>query len=135
ALSQQLKTAGPSEVRSLIKTTGSTATNVTGTIDPNLREVIINGPGEAASYSSLKSVAFGSLNERANPVRLNGKAYRGKIDVFVTSRGSLTAVNLVPLEDSLLGVVPSELGLPQIEAQKAQAVAARTYAVANIGGY
>jgi hypothetical protein len=32
---------------------------VTGTIDPNLREVIINGPGEAASYSSLKAVAFG----------------------------------------------------------------------------
>ena len=41
----------------------------------------------------------------------------------------------MPLEDYLLGVVPSELGLPQIEAQKAQAVAARTYAIANIGGY
>jgi len=135
ALSQQLKAGGPSDVRSLIKPTGSTAANVTGAVDPNLREVIISGPVAAANYSSLKTVAFGSLNERSNPVRLNGKAYRGKIEVFVNSRGSLTVVNVVPLEDYLLGVVPSELGLPQLEAQKAQAVAARTYAVANIGGY
>ncbi len=135
ALSQQLRTAGSSQVRSLIKTTGETQPNVTGIVDPNLREVIINGPSESAKYSSLKSVAFGSLNERSNPVRLNGKAYRGKIEVFVNARGSLTVVNVVPLEDYLLGVVPSELGLPQLEAQKAQAVAARTYAIANIGTF
>ena len=47
----------------------------------------------------------------------------------------MTVVNVVPLEDYLLGVVPAELSLPQIEAQKAQAVAARTYAVANINGF
>ena len=33
------------------------------------------------------------------------------------------------------GRCPAELSLPQIEAQKAQAVAARTYAVANINGF
>ncbi|MFN0277620.1 MAG: SpoIID/LytB domain-containing protein [Pyrinomonadaceae bacterium] len=135
ALSQQLKNAGKSEVRSLTKSTGSTQPIVTNAFDPNLREVIVNGASEEAKYSSLKSVAFGSLNERANPVRLNGKAYRGKLEVFVNSRGRLTVVNVVPLEDYLLGVVPSELSLPQLEAQRAQAVAARTYAVANIGGY
>ena len=135
ALTQQLRTSGPSEVRSLTQKTGSAIPTATGYVDPNLREVIINGPSENAKYSSLKSVAFGSLNERANPVRLNGKAYRGKIEVFVNARGSLTVVNVVPLEDYLLGVVPSELGLPQLEAQKAQAVAARTYAVANIGTF
>ncbi len=135
ALSQQLKTQGPSEVRSLTQKTGSTNATVTGFVDPNLREVIVNGASETAKYSSLKSVAFGSLNERSNPVRLNGKAYRGKIEVFVNSRGSLTVVNVVPLEDYLLGVVPAELGLPQLEAQKAQAVAARTYAIANIGTF
>ena len=135
ALSQQLKTSGKSEVRSLIKPTGSTEAIVTGSVDPNLREVIVNGPSESAKYSSLKSVAFGSANERSNPVKLNGKAYRGKIEVFVNSRGTLTVVNVVPLEEYLLGVVPSELGLPQLEAQKAQAVAARTYAIANIGNY
>ncbi len=135
ALSQQLKKAGKSEVRSLIRSTASTQANVTGAVDPNLREVIVNGTSETAKYSSLKSVAFGSMNERSTPVRLNGKAYRGKIEVFVNSKGSLTVVNVVPLEDYLLGVVPSELGLPQLEAQRAQAVAARTYAIANIGNY
>ncbi len=135
ALSQQLRIAGSSEVRSLITPTGSARPTLVGPVAGNLREVIVNGPSESAKYSSLKSVAFGSLNERANPVLLNGKAYRGKIEVFVNARGSLTVVNVVPLEDYLLGVVPAELSLPQIEAQKAQAVAARTYAIANIGGY
>ncbi len=135
ALSQQLKTGGTSEVRSLIKPTASSGTTTSGSVDPNLREVIVHGRSETANYASLKSVAFGSVNERANPVRLNGKAYRGKLEVFVNSRGTLTVVNVVPLEDYLLGVVPSELGLPQLEAQKAQAVAARTYAIANVGGF
>jgi len=136
ALSQQLKTQGASEVRSLVKTTGVTGpAPTTAAIDPNLREVIVNAPAAAASFSSLKAVAFGSLNERTNPVKLNGKAYRGKLEVFVNSKGTLSVVNVVPLEDYLLGVVPAELGLPQIEAEKAQAVAARTYAVANIGTY
>jgi stage II sporulation protein D len=140
ALSNQLKTnPNPkSEVRSLVKPTGSSrpTTDIANPIiDPNLREVIVSGASETAKFSSLKPVAFGSLNERSIPVRLNGKAYRGKIEVFVNSRGSLTVVNVVPLEDYLLGVVPNELGLPSIEAQKAQAVAARTYAVANINQF
>ncbi|MGH9945710.1 MAG: SpoIID/LytB domain-containing protein [Pyrinomonadaceae bacterium] len=132
ALSHQVRNAGKSEVRSLIKPTGSTAPLNSAFVDPNLREVIVNGPSETAKYSSLKSIAFGSFNDRITPVKLNGKAYRGKLEVFVNSRGTLTVVNAVPLEDYLLGVVPSELSLPQLEAQKAQAVAARTYAIANI---
>ena len=135
ALSQQLRGGGKSEVRSLIKTTGSSQVNDSGTVDPNLREITINGPSEPAKYSSLKPVAFGSINERSVPVKFNGKSYRGRIEVFVNSRGSLTAVNVVSLEDYLLGVVPRELGLPHLEAEKAQAVAARTYAIANIDNF
>lgn len=135
ALSQQLKTGGKSEVRSLIKTTASARAVAPDAVSPNLREVIVSGASDTARFSSLKPVAFGSINESRVPVRYNGKAYRGRIEVFVNSRGSLTVVNVVPLEDYLLGVVPSELGLPQIEAQKAQAVAARTYAIANMNGF
>jgi len=104
-------------------------------VNANLREVIVSGTSADAKFSSLKPVAFGSFNERATPVKLNGKSYRGKIEVFVNSKGTLTVVNVVPLEEYLLGVVPSELSLPQLEAQKAQAVAARTYAIANVNGY
>ncbi len=134
-LSRQLRTAGKSEVRSLIRTTGTS--NVVGpdVVNANLREVIVNGGSGSANYASLKSVSFGSFSERANPVKLNGKAYRGKLEVFVNSRGTLTVVNVVPLEEYLLGVVPAELSLPNLEAQKAQAIAARTYAVANVDTY
>jgi stage II sporulation protein D len=47
-------------------------------------------------------------------------------------------VNWIGLENYLLGVVPSELGpeiWPQLEALKAQAVAARTYAWRNLGQF
>jgi stage II sporulation protein D len=134
-LSQQLKTSGKSQVRSLIRATGSAMPVTPDAVSPNLREVIVSGASDTAKFTSLKAVSFGSINESAVPVRYNGKAYRGRIEVFVNSRGSLTVVNVVPIEDYLLGVVPSELGLPQLEAQKAQAVAARTYAIANINGF
>jgi stage II sporulation protein D len=136
ALSQQVRTAGKSQVRSIVKPIGDSQPIIgPPSVDPNLREVIINGPSETAKYASLKSVAFASANERAVPVRYNGKAYRGRIEVFVNARGTLNVVNVVPLEEYLLGVVPAELSLPHLEAQKAQAIAARTYAVANINGY
>lgn len=158
ALSKQLKSGGKSEVRSIIKPRGTTQTqtaavkttpNLVKTIgssqlsidtanaplDANLREVIVSGGSANARFTSLKSIAFGSANERVVPVRVNGKPYRGRIEVFVNARGNLTVVNAVSLEDYLLGVVPNELGLPAIEAQKAQAVAARTYAVANINQF
>ena len=137
ALSKQLKTAGKSEVRSLIKTTAASQPTIADTaeINPNLREVIVSGEGAAAKFTSLKAVAFGALDEHSTPVKFNGKPYRGRIEVFVNSRGTLSVVNAVSLEDYLLGVVPNELSLPAIEAQKAQAVAARTYAVANINGF
>ena len=138
ALSRQLKQSGKSEVRSLVKTTASTAPTsdqANTDIDANLREVIVNGESAAANFNSLKPVAFSSTNERLAPVRVDGKAYRGRVEVFVNSRGSLTVVNIVGLEDYLRGVVPNELGLPALEAEKAQAVAARTYAVANLNQF
>ncbi len=145
-LSNQVAKNPKSEVRSIIPTRPNTDPNKVKSIvssnpvtpdiaSANLREVIVNGASANAKFTSLKSVAFGSINERTTPVRYNGKAYRGRIEVFVNSRGSLTVVNAVSLEDYLLGVVPNELSLPQIESQKAQAIAARTYAVANINGF
>jgi stage II sporulation protein D len=104
-------------------------------VNPSLREVIVSGNSEAARFSTLKPVVIGSFSQRGAPVKLNGKSYRGMMEISVNSRGRLTVVNVVPMEDYLLGVVPSELSLPQLEAQKAQAVAARTYAVANQNGY
>ena len=68
---------------------------------------------------------------------LQGKGrYRGKVEIFPNALGRLTVVNTLDLETYLRGVVPKEMGaweFPNLEALKAQAVAARTYAVANRG--
>ena len=59
------------------------------------------------------------------------KPYRGQIVVEVTG-GALRAVNSVPLEQYLYGVVPLEIGTTgPADALKAQAVAARSYALAE----
>lgn len=79
---------------------------------------------------------------------INGKFYRGSLEVnFRTSDTTLSAnkneatnntrisaINVVNLEDYLLSVVPAEMPSqwPQ-EALKAQAIAARSYAMANFG--
>lgn len=101
-------------------------------VDPSLREVAVTGSG--VNIKTLRSVTIGSSNPRGI-VSLNGKRYRGKMEVFTTDDGRVTVVNVVPVEDYLLGVVPAELSLPQLEAQKAQAVAARTYALGNRDNY
>ena len=70
-------------------------------------------------------------------VEVRGTAYRGAILVQRAGRGGLTFVNRLGMEDYLLGVVPRETGEVDgaaYEAVKAQAVAARTYAIAHRGG-
>jgi len=71
-------------------------------------------------------------------VSFDGKPYRGALAVLVNPRGTLTLINQVDLEEYLYGVVPAELGpkrYDEIEAQKAQAIAARTYALAHRGQF
>jgi stage II sporulation protein D len=66
------------------------------------------------------------------PVVVNGKPYRGKIVVSVVGK-RLEVVDVVGLEAYLKGVVPSEMPSTwSPEALKAQAVAARSYALANL---
>ena len=67
---------------------------------------------------------------------IGGKAYRGDAVVRAVGPGKVTAVNRVDMEEYLLGVVPREIGRvgpERFEAAKAQAVAARTYAVRYLG--
>jgi stage II sporulation protein D len=66
-----------------------------------------------------------------------GRNYRG-IFVLKGSRRGVVLINVVNLEDYLKGVVPGELSpvhFGEIEALKAQAVAARTYALKNLGQF
>ncbi len=76
-----------------------------------------NNPGELLSISSSAADENG---------------YRGAIEISSCS-GSLIVVNIVDVEDYLIGVLPKEIGesSPQ-EALRAQAITARTYALANL---
>lgn len=93
-----------------------------------------NAAGESASSSR------GPLTlhvEDSAIVKIGDKPYRGDVVLRVAGPGRLSAINVVEMENYLLGVVPFEigrLGATAIEAMKAQAVAARTYAIGNMNG-
>ena len=92
-----------------------------------------------ASGSSGFDVRAGTV--RAAPedgafLSVDGTAYRGEVEVFLDGLGRLSVVNIIDLESYLRGVVPLEIGprpMRELEAVKAQAVAARTYALASGG--
>lgn len=91
----------------------------------------------------LRQVRLGNLSGRTflleaggdHRMNLDGRSYRGVIEVRAADAG-IQMINRLPLEQYLVGVVSAELGARDtvvFEALKAQAVAARTYAVGNRG--
>ena len=99
-----------------------------------LRELVVYASGASMLLNSRAPLTFASEDERHTPLRFNEKSYRGRLEVFPNANGTVTVVNVLGLEDYVRGVVPNELspgGYPAIEALKAQAIAARTYAVKN----
>jgi stage II sporulation protein D len=105
------------------------------------RGLVVYAAGSSRLLDARAPVTFAPMNERAAPVRFNEKPYRGRIEVFTNLNGALTVVNVVALEDYVRGVVPNESSPggfgtgPAIESLKAQAVAARTYAISNRGQF
>jgi len=63
-----------------------------------------------------------------------GRAYRGRLEIFIDRFSKLTIVNILPIEEYVRGVVPSEMAHSfPAEALKAQAVAARNGIFAKVG--
>lgn len=85
-----------------------------------------NYPQFAATEKSEDGICAVDLGERS---------YRGRIEIGrYGGKSSLTAVNVVPLEEYLYGVVPCEMPASwHTEALKAQAVCARSYALIKAG--
>jgi stage II sporulation protein D len=74
----------------------------------------------------------------AGAITIGDRPYRTAARLFINSRGLYNIINELNLEDYLLGVVPAEMGpkiFDEVEALKAQAVAARTYAARNMRGF
>jgi stage II sporulation protein D len=76
--------------------------------------------------------------ESSEYLRLDGKSYRGQLDILLNKNGLITIVNQLGVEEYLRGVVPAEMSpsnYPEAAALAAQSVAARTYALKNLGRY
>ena len=104
---------------------------------PRPRALVLRPVGQAAvQTSSLTLLAVPQLADAW--IEVDGKPYRGYLEIFVNPSNTFTLVNVVNLEDYLKGVVPAELSpkaFPEKEAIKAQAIAARTYAVKRRGQF
>ena len=73
------------------------------------------------------------LVEADGAVEVGGGVYYGRLEVQTAESGGLLVLNRLPLEVYLLGIVGSEMPPTwPIEALKAQAVAARTYALQRL---
>jgi len=94
------------------------------------------GPGRAGATARPRQDVLFESRRDSGTVRVDGRTYRGGFEVLALPDRGLVLINRVRLEDYLLGVVPLEIGPrgPDEEAAvRAQAVAARTYALANLG--
>jgi len=91
----------------------------------------LSGRGGSVGGSEALTVLPG---EAGRPVRVNGRNFRGRVEL-VRDRTGLTVVNRLDLESYVLGVVSAEMGrrgLSDLEALRAQAVVSRTYAMRNL---
>jgi len=85
-------------------------------------------------YSSNYNIYFSSYNNdlKCNSIVIDKNTYRGMM-AFSTDINKLVSINKVSLNYYLYGVIANEISAVwPIEAIKAQVLAARTYAVANI---
>jgi stage II sporulation protein D len=90
---------------------------------------------ETGDEAAQALVAPSDLEE---PLAAGEGTYRGLLEVRAAAGEAITAVNVVNVEDYVQGVVPNELSAgahSALEALKAQAVAARTYALGHLGDY
>ena len=87
----------------------------------------------------LSQIGFLILPSSATSfLNLDGKPYRGILDVFLNKNGKITVVNQLGTEEYLLGVVPAEISpstYPEFAALAAQSIAARTYALYHMGQF
>ena len=146
------KLDGGGQVRVLLKTASrivfGSAARVAGgrRLDPRRRYVAVRG---LSGTIGLRSSSGRNLGTFASPLAVEGAAggirvhgrsghaavdgrYRGNMEFRASSLGGVSAINAIGIEDYIRGVVAGEMpsGWPQ-EALRAQAVAARTYALAT----
>jgi len=139
---------GPRVVRVLIEVSGGDvgfggATRACGkTLDPR-RRYVARRAGRSVQLRAARGRALANCGRKLRAtgrgrISIGGRPYRGALEAVPTaeSRGSLNAVNAVPVDQYVKGVAPNESPASWPPAAlRAQAVAARSYALADqVGG-
>lgn len=100
-------------------------------------QIIDNASGQIMLLLSSEAkvrVMPGEVQGTTGTLAYKGKKYRGSITMQSLAGSNVNLVNELPFEQYLYSVVPSEMSYSwHMEALKAQAVAARNYAMATIG--
>ncbi len=86
--------------------------------------------GTASKSGTITARTWEGNSPSQNYVYLENKAYRGNLNFKFIKSNELSAINELPLEEYVYGVVPLEIGVTvHDEALNAQAIVARTYAL------
>jgi len=98
-----------------------------------LRITGVHGKGSGPS-ATVRAADVGrtpvQVSSSGDLINVNGKAYRGAIEIRKKGNGKLLVINELDLEAYLLGVVAAEIPSDwEMETLKAQAIASRTYAL------
>lgn len=109
-------------------------------INPSASRMIVYSssfePRMIFGATDVKLVVRPSEANDPRVVSVNGKRYRGEIELRRFTGSDMTVINIINIEQYLYGVVPLELEpTAPIEALKAQAVAARTFTYRSMGSY
>ncbi|MGV8145660.1 MAG: SpoIID/LytB domain-containing protein [Alkaliphilus sp.] len=109
-------------------------------IFPSTKRVqVMNKHGDPIfMFDSSLQIHFKPIEDKGEIalIQVNGRRYRGSITVNRQDGSDMTVINKVRLEEYLYGVVPREMpAVWPIEALKAQAVAARGFAVASMNKF
>lgn len=96
----------------------------------------LGAKGQKELEGNLQKIIF-EPQRKNQCFSLNGKKYRGVLEVkYLPESNQALALNIVFIENYLKGVLPAEIGKwteQELEALKAQAIAARTYALYSLG--
>lgn len=109
-------------------------TELTATIEGNYVALRGNNGELVSSDIGINGSIYPLDTAAGSGIVLNSKAYRGGFLFTVSQSGKLNAINHVTMDEYLYGVIHKEMGQSNpLEALKAQAVSARSFAALNTG--
>lgn len=105
---------------------------ITITKGSSSNSVKVSGIGEIGDSNNVPYFMSCKNSNGLYLISINGTKYRGDVEIKRYSDSDMTVINVLSMQEYLYGVVPREIGgNSPIEAVKAQAILARTYAAKN----